>query len=340
VWGLGTSWQQALCGRVVVIARQGLGRVVAQRMGQQRRPVGALCRSSWGTGSRPRLSGVEALWKTVPDEMGGLCALSLPERGIGPRPPRWGVGSGRSAAVQGAVEGGAGPEFLRVRQSGTESTPSSSGTVSTEPPRRDDDVGLEPVPTTTGHRALTGRRCCPDSLRNHATQSPARAMTTRDNTMLCGHDVAQSPTRAAPTTSHTLAQQKCHMPCVMTQCGRARAVATRPERHARTVTTSRAAPTMRPHSLAWQRRATQACATTRCGRVPAVATRLRTSTQARHDEIPRATMVRHTASHDEMRLHSPSDGNVAESRRGGCEAQVLCERRVHAAPTTSHTALA
>ena len=114
-------------------------------------------------------------------------------------------------------EEGAGPESLHGNNNaGTESTPSSSRTVSTEPLHHDDDVGLEPVPDDdAGTEPSPGDAAGPDSLHDDATQSPCASDNDDTTTQcLCGHDVAQSPhVSGAYNEATLLTRQRCGHTC-------------------------------------------------------------------------------------------------------------------------------
>src|SRR6266404_7422670 len=105
------------------------------------------------------------------------------------------------------------PESLHSNNNvGTESTPLSSCTVSTEPPHCDDDVGLEPVPDDdTGTEPSLGNAMGPDSLHDDVTQSPCTSDDNYSTTQcLCGHNVAQSPHASSAYDKATLLAQQQH----------------------------------------------------------------------------------------------------------------------------------
>jgi len=108
-------------------------------------------------------------------------------------------------------EEGVGPESLHSNDNvGTESTPLLSCTVSTEPLRHNNDMGLEPVPNDdVGIEPSLGDAASPDSLHNDMTQSPCASDDDDAATQcLCGHDVAQSPHTSSTYNEATLAQQR------------------------------------------------------------------------------------------------------------------------------------
>src|SRR6266404_2669092 len=113
MWGLwATSWPHRHC----VVAslsslEQGLWVVSSRReSGPAASPgEGSVPTTLSGTGSRPTSSSwCRGSVETVRDDDGvdSVPALLLPCRDSGPAPSSLGVGSGRSAAAQGAVEGG------------------------------------------------------------------------------------------------------------------------------------------------------------------------------------------------------------------------------------------